>query len=166
MPRRLFRLYQRKRVVNINVNIVAAGLMAILIAKWPVDRIGHWIGTEHKFVITVVAIMIDIAVDLSLYYGLHWLANHWRPFKHDSDADREEDERQRKRRPFIRDATIIQLERIILSPVYYLVAGGLMYGFQHAGMRVGWAFALAFFAGILVTRVIHTIWGLRSGRFK
>ena len=33
MPDRLFRLYQRKRIININVNIVTAGMVAIALSK-------------------------------------------------------------------------------------------------------------------------------------
>ncbi len=165
MPDRLFRFYQRKRIVNINVNIAAAGLLAILVAKWPVQWFGDWIGTEKKFIITLAAIAIDIVVDVLLYYVLHWIANNWRPLKHETEAERYEDEQRRKRRPFVRDATIIQLERIILSPIYYVIAGGLTYAFQHAGLRPGLAFAAGFCIGIVCTRIVHTVWGLRTGRF-
>ncbi|RMH10880.1 MAG: hypothetical protein D6695_10610, partial [Planctomycetota bacterium] len=36
MTRRVFRLYQRHKLININVNVAAAGLLAILVAKYPV----------------------------------------------------------------------------------------------------------------------------------
>ena len=100
-----------------------------------------------------------MVADVLLYYGLHWLANHWTP------ASRRPKVR-RSKRAFFKDASLIQFERAILSPLYYLVAGGLMYLLQHQGIKPSWAFVLGFASGIIVTRIVHTIWGLRTGRFK
>lgn len=159
MPRQLFHLYQRSRVFNINFNVIAAGMLAILIAKYPVMLVSEWIGPEHKFWITVCAAVLDMIADVLLYYGLHWLANHWRP------ASRRPKVRKSKR-AFFKDATLIQFERAILSPLYYVVAGGLMYFLQHQGIKPSWAFVWGFASGIFVTRIVHTIWGYRTGRFK
>lgn len=159
MSRRLFDWYQRKRVVNINANIVASGLLAVLVAKFPVDWVGHRIGTEHKFLITLAAGGIDIVVDVLIYYVLHWLANHWHP-------PWKRTRRAKPKRSFFHDASLVQFERALLSPLYYVVAMGLMYVLQHAGMRHNWAFVTGFVTGILITRVVHTIWGMRCGRFN
>lgn len=159
MPVRLFHLYQRSRVFNINFNVVAAGLLAILIAKYPVALVSTWIGPEHKFLITICAAVLDMIADVLLYYGLHWLANHWRP------ASRRPKVRK-SRRAFFKDATLIQFERAILSPLYYVIAGGLMYLLQHMGIKPSWAFVWGFASAIIVTRIVHTIWGYRTGRFK
>lgn len=159
MPRRLFHIYQRNRLVNINFNVIASGLMAIAIAKYPVARLGAWIGPEHKLLITVGAAAIDMFVDVSLYYGLHWIANHWRPSGKLPKA-------KSRHGSFFKDATLIQFERAILSPLYYVVAGGLMYVLQHKGIKPSWAFVWAFSSGIFVTRLAHTLWGLQTGRFR
>ncbi len=159
MPRRLFHLYQRSRIFNINFNVVAAGLLAILIAKMPVAYVSDWIGHEHKLWITLAAAAIDMVVDVLIYYGLHWLANHWRPPSRRPKI-------RKSNRAFFKDATLIQFERAILSPLYYIVAGGLMYILQHQGIKPSWAFVWAFASGIFVTRIVHTIWGLRTGRFR
>lgn len=159
MPKRLFHLYQSSRVFNINFNVLVAGLLAILIAKYPVALVSAWIGPEHKFLITVCAAVLDMIADVLLYYALHWLANHWRP------ASRRPKIRKSKR-AFFKDATLIQFERAILSPLYYVVAGGLMYLLQHQGIKPSWAFVWGFASGIIVTRIVHTIWGYRTGRFK
>ena len=159
MSGRLFHLYQRSRVFNINFNVVAAGLLAILIAKVPVAFVSGWIGHEHKLLITLAAAGIDMFVDVLLYYGLHWVANHWRPPSRRPKV-------RKSKRAFFKDATLIQFERAILSPLYYVVAGGLMYLLQHQGIKPSWAFVWGFTSGIFVTRIVHTIWGLRSGRFK
>lgn len=158
MPRRLFDLYQRKRVFNINANILASGLMAVLIAKYPVLYIGRLIGEEHPVLITLAAGAIDMVVDVLLYYALHWFANHWNPpWKRHKKA--------KPSRSFLHDASLVQFERTLLSPVYYLVAMSLMYYLQLRGVAHSWAFVLAFASGLMVTRVIHTVWGLKSGRF-
>ena len=103
--------------------------------------------------------------DVTLYYMLHWVANHWRPVRGRTDAERRALEA--KPAPFIKDATVVQIERALLSPLYYIIAGGLMHGLQvwwKLGPSV--AFAIAFPCGLLVTRVLHTLWGLKTGRFR
>jgi hypothetical protein len=158
MPHRLFDLYQRKRIVNINANILMSGLLAVLVAKYPVDVVGRLIGEDHKILITLAAGGIDMVIDVALYYALHWVANHWTPPWKRQPAARPE-------RAFFRDASLIQFERAILSPLYYLIAMGSMLALQHRGWVPGWAFLTAFASGLLVTRVVHTAWGLRSGLF-
>ena len=158
MSRRLFDLYQRKRIVNVNANIIASGLLAVAVAKYPVHVVGALIGEQRLLTITFAAGAIDMVVDVFLYYALHWLANHWNP-------PWKRKPRPRPKRSFFHDATLVQFERAILSPVYYLVAMSLMYTLQLRGMRHSWAFVTAFASGLLVTRVLHTVWGVRTGRF-
>jgi hypothetical protein len=159
MPQRLFDLYQRKRVININANILGSGLLAVVIAKQPVHMIGEWIGEEHPFLITLAAGAVDMIIDVIVYYALHWFANHWNPpWKRARPAG--------PKRSFFHDASLVQFERAILSPVYYLIAMSLMwYLHRFAGITHSWAFLFAFASGLLVTRVIHTAWGLKTGRF-
>ncbi|MDF1809853.1 MAG: hypothetical protein P1U42_09175 [Phycisphaerales bacterium] len=162
MPKRAFNIYQRKRVVNINLNILAAGLLSIAIAKFPVMYISNWIGPEHKFWISVIAYVLDTTIDVILYYGLHWLANQWNPRGNlPKKSDRP------KHRKFLQDATRIQAERMALVPIFMLIAMGGMWALQHyMQVSASWAFVYAFVAAMLFTRVIHTFWGYRSGTFK
>jgi len=162
MPKRAFKFYQRKRVVNINLNILAAGLLSIAITKFPVMFISNWIGSEHKFWISVIAYVLDTTIDVILYYGLHWLANQWNPRGNlPKKSDRP------KHRKFLQDATRIQAERMALVPIFMLVAMGGMWALQHyMHVSASWAFVYAFVAAMLCTRVIHTFWGYRSGTFK
>ncbi|MFG0286023.1 MAG: hypothetical protein ACF8R7_16520 [Phycisphaerales bacterium JB039] len=163
MPQRLFRLYQRKRIVNINANVVAAGLLALIPTAIVVHLVELRWPASPGWVFPVVAVGADIFWDVTLYFGLHWLANHWRPF-----AGRTEAERQAlaaKPPPFMQDATLVQLERAILSPLYYLTAAGLMKLLQLGDVRPGLAVLIAFPTGLILTRVLHTVWGLRSGSF-
>ena len=162
MPQRVFKYYQRKRVININLNIIAAGFLAIALAKFPVMFVGNWIGTEHKLLIAAAAYIIDTVIDVCLYYALHWVANHWNPKGHlPKDKDRP------KSRNFMHDATRIQAERMALVPVFIAIGPGGMWALQRfAHMSHSWAFVLAFVTAIITTRILHTFWGYRPGTFK
>ncbi len=162
MPGRVFKFYQRKRVVNINLNILAAGFLAIALAKFPVLWIGDWIGPEHKFYITVIAYVVDTVLDVVVYYALHWVANHWNPEGHHPKRD----DRPKSRR-FVQDATRIQAERMALMPIYILIGPGGMWALQKwFDVHHSWAFVIAFVSAIIATRIIHTIVGLRTGTFR
>ncbi|MDX9912924.1 MAG: hypothetical protein RBS39_13970 [Phycisphaerales bacterium] len=165
MPTSILRFYQRHKVFNINVNIIAAGLLAILAAKWPVK----WISAEitsaladaHPTLVNVLTVaaaaVIDGIADVLIYYVLHWLANHWRPLTPDSRRDHADEDRK-----FFRNATLVQFERMALTPVYYGVACGLMFYLIHKhGLERHWAFVWGFMAGIFVTRILHTIYLLK-----
>lgn len=164
MPRRLFRYYQRKRIVNINVNIVAAGLLALALMSVVVWTAKLFVDESRAAVFTAISLVSDIVFDVVIYYVLHWIANHWRPLR--GRTEHETHELSAKPPPFMRDASLIQFERALLSPLYYLTAAGLTYWLQVAhDVRPGFAVLVGYPAGLVVTRTVHTIWGLRSGRF-
>ncbi|MFK7884569.1 MAG: hypothetical protein AB8F26_10350 [Phycisphaerales bacterium] len=159
MPDRLFKLYQRKRVVNINFNVIAAGLLAIALAKFPVAWAAELIGREHKLIISLATYAIDMVFDSIVYFGLHWIANQWKP------GDPEPVDKDRVRR-FFADALVVQGERMVLVPVFAIIAIGGMYVLQHrTDIGVGWLFVMTYTFAILVTRVLHTIIGYRTGTF-
>lgn len=159
MTRRVFQLYQRHRIINVNLNAAGAGLLAVIISKIPVLWVANWIGPEHKLVISLAAAVIDGIADVLIFFSLHWIANHWRPIAPRHTLDQPDI-------GFWRGATIVQFERLMFTPAFYIVAIGGMWGLQLAGMSASWAFVVAFSAGIMTTRTIHTIWCLRTGRFK
>lgn len=161
---RWFRFYQRYRILNVNVNIIIAGFLAILVAKWPVQWVSNWIGEGRDVLKVVAAAAIDGLADILIYFLLHWVANHWRPFK--SKSEREQALLDKRRGNFFAHATVIQFERYALFPIFYLVAMGGMYFLMQTGMREGWAFALGFGAAIFTTRVLHTTYWLKTGRFR
>jgi len=162
MPRRFFKYYQRKRVVNINLNILMAGFLSIAIAKYPVHLISEWIGPEHKLINSVIAYVLDTTIDVCMYYGLHWLANHWNP-----RGNLPKDDSLPRARKFMRDATRVQAERMALVPIFMLFSMGGMWALQHFyQITTSWAFVFAFVAAMFVTRIVHTLWGYHSGTFK
>jgi hypothetical protein len=165
MHKRLFHLYQRKRIININANIIAAGLLAIALSK-AVVHLAHSLNADGTpLFFTVVAVFSDMVFDVAIYYALHWIANHWKPLAPRTEKDKRH--HQSKPPPFFKDASLVQFERMILSPVYYLIAAGLMYALQKSGgLGPGFALLIAFPAGLFTTRVIHTWYGVKTGRFR
>jgi hypothetical protein len=154
----LARLYSR-RIVNVNVNIVLAGLLAMGPTAL-VAHLTHYIpGLKHPAAITGIILLSDAVFDVLIYYVLHWLANHY-PRKrrgHLSGVDLS----------FIRDASLVQFERAMLIPVFYGVTAGLSWWLLHhkiAGRE--WTTVIALFSGIMTTRVVHTIWMLRQDRLR
>lgn len=149
----LGRLYSQ-RLINVNVNVVAAGLLAMLLTLIPVHLTRHI--TDDKLVIWGVTVGFDVVFDVAIYYALHWVANH----------------KPRRRRPlvpgvtelsFLRDATLVQFERAMLAPVYYSVFSGVQLWALHT-MEREWAAVFGIVAALTATRILHTIWMLRCER--
>ena len=175
----LAQLYTR-RIVNVNVNVITAGILAMGITvgvlhladrwgllAWLQSRVGninfnlagrqvHLVG--QKLVISGMTFFVDVISDILVYYALHWLANHLPrrlgfvatgAYAHLS---------------FIRDATLVQFERGLLSPLLYLVALGTQNTLLHRGWAVEPATAIGLGLGILMSRCIHTLWMIRQER--
>lgn len=152
----LVRQYAR-RVINVNVNIVIAGIMALGITVVVMSLLTR-MGLENKYAITGLTFLVDLVADVLVYYGLHWFANHM-PIglpKRITPAY--------ANLSFLRDATLVQFERAILSPVLYTIALGL----QHTLLQMGWgveaATAIGFGVGIASARSLHTMWMVRQER--
>lgn len=155
------RLYAR-RIVNINVNVVVAGLLALGLTLIPVHFSRH-AGIHDKRAIVLITFFCDLAFDVAIYYFLHWVANHmpsrWRTKRTRRGAVKE-------RLSYFRDATLVQFERALLAPAYYAVALGIQYGLLHAGVDRVPATVWAYAGGIFVTRALHSLWMLRSPRSR
>lgn len=192
-----------RRIVNINVNITVASVVAALLASGVLHLTRYMGIPDGSPLIPVIGPVVDWAVDLIVAVGLHWLANHWpkrwkrsRQLIDRADSvidaapppglslmkdasqgthlphlphipllDRPEEAKPKaeimpvKQESFVRDATAIQLQRLCLSPLFYLIGVG---GLWLAENRWHWPREVAFFtwfcAAIVVTRVLHTIW--------
>lgn len=156
-----FRTYQKRKIININVNVTVAGLLAIAVAKLPVHWVSEWLGPDRRWLIVIAAALIDGIADVIIYYALHWIANHWRPLRKGGSKVKG------GMGEFFKHASLVQFERYMLSPVFYIVAMGLMYVLgEYTTMRDSWAFVVGFTTAILTTRVLHTMIGLRTGTFK
>jgi hypothetical protein len=161
MARSVWRFYQRHRIVNVNLNIIGAGLLAVAISKFPVLWLSALIGSQHKLINSLAAAVVDGIVDIGIYYALHWIANHWRPIR-----PRDESDAPDNHAAFWKNASLVQFERLTLTPLFYLIAIPGMWALQHAGWSASWAFVASFSVGLVVTRVVHTAWALKTGRFE
>jgi len=157
MVQRLGRFYAR-RIVNINVNVVVAGLIALALTLVPVHFSRH-AGIHAKWAIVLITFVSDLLFDVAIYYLLHWVANHmparWR-IKTTQTGE------VKPRLGFFRDATLVQFERALLAPAYYVVALGIQYLMLHGGVDRVPATIWAYAGGIFVTRALHSMWMLRS----
>jgi hypothetical protein len=163
----LARWYAR-RIVNVNVNIVLAGAAALAITVGVVHTleilgVHRWIerhtGLEHKIVIGALTFVVDLVADILVYYFLHWLANHW-PGRIKPKLFQP----QHAHPTFLRDATMVQVERMILAPLFYVIALGMQHLMLRAHFELATATATGFGLGILCTRTLHTLWMLRQQR--
>lgn len=164
MPVRIFHLYQRKRVININANIVVAGLGSTVIVVGLIWLIKHPFGADWPtWGYTAFSLVADLILDVSIFAGLHWVANHWRPLV--GSSAKEKRQLGAAAPPHLEDAAKVQLERAVLSPLYYLVAVLGTEWLQRIGLHPGAAVSIAYPAGLVLTRTLHTVWGLRTGTF-
>jgi len=167
MFRWLARQYAR-RIVNINVNIVVAGLMAIMLTSIPLHLSRYvGVGDDHKKTILMITFVSDWVIDLLIAVGLHWLANHWPrrlKGKHLIQKAEEVIESTPPPIPFLKDATTIQLQRACLSPLLYGIALWMQWILIEEGFGREIAAIMGFTTGILVCRVIHTFWLIRIDR--
>lgn len=150
------RLYGR-RIVNVNCNVLVAGSLALLPTLWIVSLTRDF-GIDNKFAITAITFASDLVFDVVIYFVLHWLANHlprrWgkvtsKAYQHLS---------------FVRDATLVQFERMLMAPVLYTVALGMQNFLMHYGIGREWATVWGFAVGLTITRAMHTVWMLRAER--
>lgn len=155
-----FQRWYGRRLVNVNVNIVLAGALALGITVLVMNqferlglgqRINGRLGIGEKFVINGVTFVVDLVADVLVYYALHWLANHF-------------PSRSKLINPayanlsFMKDATLVQFERAALSPILYVIALGGQHWLLHLGHSIAQSTAIGFASGILTTRIIHTLW--------
>jgi hypothetical protein len=155
----LGRVYGR-RIVNVNCNVVLAGTLALLPTLWIVS-LTRTLKIDNKFAITAITFLSDLVFDVVIYFVLHWLANHlprrWgqassHAYQHLS---------------FVRDASLVQFERMLMAPVLYTVALAMQNYLMHDGVSREWATVWGFATGLCITRSMHTYWMLRNeGRAK
>lgn len=150
------RLYAR-RIININVNIVLAGVLAGGLTLIPVHMTRR-VGIDNPWAIKAIALAADICFDVVIYYLLHWVANHtWNPYRKARAGE--------PKLSFLRDATLVQFERALLAPAYYGVMLGVLSVAMHVyGAGREWATIVAVLAGLAITRAMHTAWMIRRTR--
>lgn len=154
----LRRLYAR-RIINVNVNVVLAGILALGPTVGAVSLTRFFVDDDNHLLINAITFVADVIADVLIYFLLHWLANH-------STNRRVKDvEGAYAHMSFIRDASIVQLQRAILSPLLYFIALGLQNMLMKKGLPREAATAIGLVTGIFTTRVLHTIWMIREERY-
>jgi len=132
-----------RRIVNVNVNILAAGFLALVPVSLVVYAIHKTGLVTNPWWITAITFGLDVVFDFSIYFALHYLANRGPPFIHVSG--------------------IVQMQRAVLSPLLYILWLGTQNYMLHNQILNGfWATAAGGVLGIGVSRVIHTIWMIQE----
>ncbi|MBX3389932.1 MAG: hypothetical protein KF691_10820 [Phycisphaeraceae bacterium] len=148
-----------RRIVNVNINIIAAGFLALV----PVSICVHFIHStkfiENAKAIAAITFVLDVVFDFSIYFCLHYLANHgpFRKFVSHNPAYRG--------MSFLHDAGLVQMQRAILSPMLYIIWLWVQhYLIAESSIGAGWATAIGGVIGIGTSRIVHTIWMLVEER--
>lgn len=175
MLERLGAWYSR-RIVNVNVNIIAAGVLAlgpvllvVRLTEYVLKTgLGHYerLRGHHQLIISAMTFVSDVVFDVVIYYFLHWLANH-APFlkaarktQLNAVADAAVESV-----PFFKDATKVQFQRAVISPLLYIIWLGLQFYLSHfVDMSVTWATVIGFVVAIGTARTLHTVWMIREER--
>ena len=127
---------------NINVNIVLADLVSTSATALVMEAIQGRLKTPLAIVIATA--IIDGAISLAVFAGLHVYTNRARGVK---------------------DLVRVQVHRWILSPLHYLIGSGMQYVMLTMGVRVGIAVMVAYLSAVAIVRAIHTLYGKKSGLF-
>jgi len=134
--------YKNSRLWNINTNIVFADVVSTAATALIIQALQPRLPT-HLAIVTVTAI-VDGAISLAVFAGLHTYANRTRGIK---------------------DLFRVQLHRWILSPLHYLVGSGLQFILLAAGVRAGIGVLVAYLTAVAIVRTIHSLYGRKSGLF-
>jgi len=113
----------------------------------------------QKLLLTGVTFVTDVTFDVTIYYCLHWMANHLPRRLKMAEAVLDA-----SHVPFMKDASVVQMQRAIISPVLYV--GWLGTQYVLLGRIDEWlAIILGWCVGITAARTLHTIWMLRAQRW-
>ncbi len=134
--------YRTNRMWNINANIVLADVVSTAATALVMEAIQARLPTA--LAIVIVTAIIDGAISLAVFAGLHTYTNKDRGMK---------------------DLLRVQVHRWVLSPLHYVVGAGLQFALLAAGVRTGIGVLVAYLSAVAVVRTIHTLYGKKSGLF-
>jgi hypothetical protein len=101
---------------------------------------------------------VDALADIIVYFGLHWFANHMPRTR----IPRLKPEYQEL--TFLRDATLVQFERAVLSPLLYVIALGTQNTLLHRGWSVAASTAIGFTMSFMIWHLRSAAWSASSWR--
>lgn len=164
----LARLY-RRRIINVNVNIVVAGIFALAPVAVVVELVHRFafgnrdvLSNFEKGVISAVTIVTDIVSDVTCFYVLHWLANHWP--RRLPGGKMAEVAGEHAAPGFFKDATLVQVERMVLSPLLYTIWTLTQIELMRRHFAPVYATVGGFCTATFCIRSIHTMWMLKRDR--
>src|ERR1700740_1407199 len=106
-----------RRVINVNVNILLANVLALGMTAAAVHYSRDLgIGDDQKWLIVWFTFGVDLVLDVAIYLGLHWGATHWPRRLWQAPKELMEDT---PKPSFFRDAANVQLQRMALSLLFY-----------------------------------------------
>jgi hypothetical protein len=131
------------RLWNINANILLADVASTAATAVVIDQYQDWLAT--RLAIVLATSTLDGVVSLAVFASLHTYANRERGLS---------------------DLWRVQVHRWVLSPLHYLVGAGLQFALLTAGVRVGVTVVVAYVSAVAAVRIVHTVYGKRSGLFR
>ncbi len=144
--------YRRNRLVNINTNVVIASVLGTALAAFPV-HLTKMI-THSELAIVAISFFIDGIFDVVIFMGLHILIH------------KEHIKGLKPSRAIIDDLLKIQSQRVVLSVIYLVFAIGGHYILLIFGVERTIAFIASYLGALVVSRSVHTLYGLKTGLFE
>ena len=144
--------YRAHRIINININILLASTLSTLLAAYPV----YWMSTllDSYRGIVVFSFAVDSVMDAFLFSALHLLVHRAHLLNKPA------------RYRLYKDLFTIHQHRGILSVVFFAMATSAHYFLMEpGGLAATPSFILAYLSSLLVTRTLHTLYGIRTGLF-
>ena len=148
----LLHKYNSKRLLHINGNIILAGTITSLVVAGIIHLSDVWMISNVGLIVAFTAVL-DIILDPAIFFLLHYKSS-----RH-SIADFKQDY-------FIKDAIKIQSHRILLSFSYYGIATSLQAFFLMHGLGNVKSIISAYILALIATRIVHTIYGIKTGLFE
>ncbi len=147
----MFNAYNKKRIIHINGNIIIASVVSTLIVALIIES-AKSIMVSMSAVVGVTAVL-DMILDAGIFFTLHYLSSNYG--------------KAHIRNYFLaKDVVRIHGHRIFLSPLFYFIAvstqSGLLMMHAGYGTSVIWAYLIA----LVITRYVHTVYGIKTGLFK
>jgi hypothetical protein len=150
--RNFWEQYITFRVININVNILLAGLISLALAGPFVRLTTFYLHSDRA--IALFSFVLDGIFDFAAFISLHGAV--YLALKHRKKIES---------RPFFKDIAEIQSHRIILSVVFFVLAVGGHLFWMHHGLERTHAFMISYGTALILVRVLHTRYGVNSGLF-
>jgi hypothetical protein len=148
-------LYKNNRLVNVNANVLIAVAPAFLAAGVASDMMGSY--QFSKEAIAVGALAADLSVFFPVQGYLHYRANKEQYLADDGEVNRNK---------VVKDLTHLYGTTIVSSAPLLAALPVAQYGLMAVGYSPVAASQITYWGATVITRVIHSIIGWRTGLFK